>query len=161
MAVASAFPRPPAVSPLPGPPPLHTPRLWYLQSSGRGRLLGEPRFLYAHRPFAVLARGSSLQKALRDYQASLRLPPGPLDSRYGSPAGQEREAQRDKTNSSGPHPRPRVLPDSLPLGIKHGGRNPGVGTRRWEEAPGHAATGDASHLRFIDPRSVVEVDLPE
>ena len=58
--------RRPSLAPLPSPRsqthPLGIPpgygTLW---SSGRGRLLGGPRFLYAHRPFAVLARGSSLQ----------------------------------------------------------------------------------------------------
>ena len=130
-AVASAFPRPPCRSPSQAHPLGIPPGYGTLWSSGRGRLLGGPRFLYAHRPFAVLARGSSLAESPPRRPRPRGQPtvaPGPLDSLDGSPAGQVRKSKKRER----PQGRPRVAYHEAPcLSGSHLEARPlVVGTRR-------------------------------
>jgi hypothetical protein len=75
MAVASAFPRPPAVSSLPDPPSLHTPRLWYPTVVWEGETLRRATVSVRSSPLRRPGPGLFATESPPRRPGSLRLPP--------------------------------------------------------------------------------------
>ena len=131
---ASGCPCPPAVSPSQTLPLCTPPGYGTLQSSGRGRLLGGPRFLYAPPLGAVL--GASLQRyrkpsapsrTVRGGSICVQLPPimaapsargrrqpsASCSARSGSPAGERNIRDGQQPTTVGPlGVQDAIIPDS-------------------------------------------------